>query len=48
LAQFTQGNHQFGATAQPVLNLYPLPNINAGKTYNNYAVNINTNQNTAQ
>ena len=39
---------QIDAVAQAILNLYPLPNTNGGKTYNNYTVNLVTQQNTVQ
>jgi hypothetical protein len=39
---------QINAIAQKILNLYPLPNTNSGKTYNNYTVNRNSVDNTAQ
>jgi hypothetical protein len=39
---------QIDPVAQAILNLYPMPNTNGGKTYSNYIVNINTNQNTVQ
>jgi hypothetical protein len=40
--------NQIDPVAQALLNLYPLPNTNGGKTYSNYNVNILTNQNTVQ
>ncbi|NUQ28514.1 MAG: TonB-dependent receptor, partial [Acidobacteriaceae bacterium] len=36
------------ATAQNILNLYPSPNVNSGKTYNNYNTNIGRRDNTIQ
>jgi len=40
--------NQISATAQKILNLYPLPNINGGKTYSNYAVQRQISDNTWQ
>ena len=40
--------NQVNAVAQKILNLYPLPNTNNGKTYNNYVVNTNDTDNTTQ
>ena len=40
--------NQISATAQKILNLYPLPNINGGKTYSNYAVQRQITDNTWQ
>lgn len=39
---------QIDPAAQRLLNLYPLPNTNGGKTYNNYVVNLNDSSNTWQ
>lgn len=39
---------QIDTVAQNILNLYPLPNANGGKTYNNYVENLTTNSNTFQ
>ncbi|MFT4113792.1 carboxypeptidase regulatory-like domain-containing protein [Silvibacterium sp.] len=39
---------QISALAQKILNLYPSPNTNDGKTYNNYIVNANDVDNTWQ
>jgi outer membrane receptor protein involved in Fe transport len=39
---------QINSIAQGLLNLYPLPNANGGKTYNNYVVNRNNLDNTVQ
>lgn len=39
---------QMDSVAQAILNLYPAPNANNGKTYNNYTINIVTHQNTVQ
>lgn len=41
-------SNQINAIAQKILNLYPLPNTNGGKTYSNYTVNRNSSDNTAQ
>jgi hypothetical protein len=35
-------------TAQKILNLYPLPNVNNGRTYNNYNTNVGKRDNTIQ
>lgn len=40
--------NQINKVAQGILNLYPLPNTNDGKTYSNYVVNANTTDNTTQ
>ena len=40
--------NQMSKVAQNILNLYPMPNANAGKTYNNYIVNANDTDNTFQ
>jgi hypothetical protein len=40
--------NQINSIAQGLLNLYPLPNANGGKTYNNYIVNRNNLDNTVQ
>ncbi|WP_263383073.1 TonB-dependent receptor domain-containing protein [Granulicella arctica] len=40
--------NQINAVAQNILNLYPLPNANGGKTTNNYVVNTPTHNNTVQ
>jgi Carboxypeptidase regulatory-like domain len=37
---------QIDRVAQGILNLYPMPNTNAGKTFNNYVFNRNTIDNT--
>jgi len=39
---------QIDAVAQNILSLYPSPNANSGKTYNNYIVNTPTHNNTFQ
>jgi hypothetical protein len=39
---------QIDPVAQQILNLYPAPNANGGKTYNNYIVNTPTHNNTFQ
>ncbi len=39
---------QINPLAQKVLNLFPVPNTNAGATYNNYRGNSNSNDNTIQ
>jgi hypothetical protein len=39
---------QINAEAQKILNLYPAPNANNGKTYNNYVVNLPVSDNTTQ
>jgi outer membrane receptor protein involved in Fe transport len=39
---------QINPIAQGLLNLYPLPNANGGKAYNNYVVNRNNIDNTVQ
>ncbi len=39
---------QIDKVAQNILNLYPLPNANGGKTFNNYIVNTNDINNTFQ
>jgi len=39
---------QIDTVAQKILNLYPMPNANGGKTYNNYIVNTNDIDNTWQ
>jgi len=40
--------NQINSIAQGLLNLYPAPNANGGKTYNNYVVNRNNLDNTVQ
>ncbi len=40
--------NQIDPVAQSILNLFPLPNANNGDTYNNYVVNVNDRDNTAQ
>ncbi len=40
--------NQISATARNILNLYPLPNINGGKTFSNYAVQRQITDNTFQ
>ncbi|HEY1730999.1 MAG TPA: TonB-dependent receptor [Terriglobales bacterium] len=40
--------NQINAVAQKILNLYPTPNANNGKTYNNYIVNSPVHNNTFQ
>ena len=40
--------NQLDPVAMKLVNLYPLPNTNGGRTYNNYVVNRNSYQNTAQ
>jgi Carboxypeptidase regulatory-like domain/TonB-dependent Receptor Plug Domain len=39
---------QINAVAQRILNMYPSPNANGGKTFNNYIVNTPTHNNTFQ
>ncbi|WP_348269870.1 carboxypeptidase regulatory-like domain-containing protein [Edaphobacter paludis] len=39
---------QINAVAKNILNLYPMPNANGNKTYNNYIINTNKNDNTVQ
>ena len=39
---------QIDPVAQRILNLYPAPNANGGKTFNNYNINLNTQANTVQ
>lgn len=39
---------QIDPTAQKILQMYPLPNANGGRVYNNYLVNLNTTNNTFQ
>jgi Carboxypeptidase regulatory-like domain/TonB dependent receptor/TonB-dependent Receptor Plug Domain len=39
---------QINAVAQKILNLYPAPNANGGKLYNNYVVNVGNSDNTIQ
>jgi hypothetical protein len=39
---------QINAVAQKILNLYPSPNTNGGKLYNNYLVNVGNSDNTVQ
>ena len=39
---------QINTIAQHILSLYPQPNVNNGKTYNNYNVNLGTHDNTIQ
>ena len=39
---------QIDSAAERILNMYPLPNTNGGKVYNNYNVNLNTTNNTFQ
>ncbi len=41
-------SNQIDSAAQRILNLYPLPNANGGKTYNNYIFNRKNIDNTAQ
>lgn len=38
--------NQVDPLAQKILNLYPSPNTNGGKTYNNYILNVGTTDNT--
>ncbi|MFT4113140.1 carboxypeptidase regulatory-like domain-containing protein [Silvibacterium sp.] len=38
--------NQINAVAQKILNMYPTPNANGGKTYNNYVINTNDVNNT--
>ncbi|HMG85391.1 MAG TPA: TonB-dependent receptor [Terracidiphilus sp.] len=40
--------NQINAVAQNILNLYPAPNANGGKLYNNYLVNLGSTDNTVQ
>jgi hypothetical protein len=40
--------NQINAVASKILNLYPSPNANNGKTYNNYIVNVGTSDNIVQ
>nr|WP_183792115.1 TonB-dependent receptor [Edaphobacter lichenicola] len=40
--------NQINTVAQNILKLYPLPNANGGKTFNNYVVNVPTHNNTFQ
>jgi hypothetical protein len=40
--------NQINAVAQNILNLYPAPNTNGGKLYNNYRVNVGNTDNTVQ
>lgn len=40
--------NQINAVAQNILNLYPSPNANGGKTFNNYIVNVPTHNDTYQ
>jgi hypothetical protein len=40
--------NQIDKAAQNILNMYPLPNTNGGKTYNNLIQNLKTNSNTFQ
>jgi len=40
--------NQINAVASRILNLYPLPNANSGKTFSNYVVNTPTHNNTIQ
>ncbi len=39
---------QINTLAQKILNLYPSPNTNGGKLYNNYLVNVGNSDNTVQ
>jgi outer membrane receptor protein involved in Fe transport len=39
---------QINTVAQKILNLYPAPNTNGGKLYNNYLVNVGNSDNTVQ
>lgn len=39
---------QINSVAQKILNLYPAPNANNGKLYNNYLVNVGNSDNTIQ
>ncbi len=39
---------QIDPVAQAILKLYPMPNANGGKTFNNYIVNTSTHNNTIQ
>jgi len=39
---------QINTVAQKILNLYPSPNTNGGKLYNNYLVNVGNSDNTVQ
>ncbi|HVW77009.1 MAG TPA: TonB-dependent receptor [Alloacidobacterium sp.] len=41
-------SNQIDTVAQGILNLYPLPNANDGKTYNNYVFNRKNSDNTVQ
>ncbi|HEY6447059.1 MAG TPA: carboxypeptidase regulatory-like domain-containing protein [Acidobacteriaceae bacterium] len=41
-------SNQIDTVAQNVLNMYPVPNANGGKTYNNYIVSTNDKDNTWQ
>jgi hypothetical protein len=40
--------NQINTIAQNILNLYPAPNANGGKLYNNYLVNVGNSDNTVQ
>lgn len=40
--------NQISSVAQGILNLYPLPNTNGGKTFNNYNTTVNDTDNTFQ
>lgn len=40
--------NQINAVASRILNLYPVPNANSGKTYNNYIVNLGNSDNIVQ
>lgn len=40
--------NQINSVAQKILNLYPMPNANNGKLYNNYLVNLGNADNTIQ
>ena len=41
-------SNQINTVAQKILNLYPAPNTNGGKLYNNYLVNVGNSDNTVQ
>ena len=41
-------SNQINSVAQRILNLYPLPNANGGKLYNNYLVNVGNADNIVQ
>jgi hypothetical protein len=40
--------NQIDSVAQAILNMYPLPNSNGGRVYNNYNLNLNSTDNTFQ